>query len=328
MFSISSVLTVEVQHRIIRPGEVPVVLRIWDGWDGPWQHYTTYTTYRDGISINSAAIEQGRQGEGHQEIGGGAPPTSSGHQSEEEVANIVDQLQTQQQQSARIHGQIANLLDVDQSSAMSTWGTFLGKMCARIDERLLPQYYRESLDHVLGFVDRSRMMPIAQPPPPPPLQQYTHFAQPAQQQLQQQQQEQQQPTFTSLLPPAPGTSQQQQSGYIGRQFGDGNPQASSSGWDTMVPTAGQTRVQTGVPARPLSTPNMSLTSMPRLSDISNLLTPGNPQDNPVSPSANQSGTGGRFFPWTFAYLVLVILLCLYIVWYIFVIFVFVLLECY
>ena len=180
---------------------------------------------------------------------------------------------------------------------MAHFGAFLG---TQLDERLVDGFYREALDLTLKTIDRSRklppLMPPMQHPLPPPPQSHQFVPQPHQfmpphdmnTQFQPYPQPQPpQPTFHSMLgpfqpPPGPSTIN-----------------ASSSTWGTFM-TAGLNTVQPVVPARHESTPNMSLTSLPRLSDISqSLMTSGDPSDHPKSPGAINPAIvaiGGFFLP--------------------------------
>jgi hypothetical protein len=238
--------------------------------------------------------------------------TARGHHSDDdEVVQIIDQLQTQQQQSASTQGQIANILDRPSNSGVTdqtTWGTFIGKLCHHVDNRLINDYYTDSLAQVINYMDRSRALPpLPLPPlPPPPVdmqyqfiplqqqyqlpqqqQQYQPHDQqqqqyPTQQQFQEPQQQQQQ-TFTTMLSSPAGSSRPGPGPGPGPSGGPGD---SSSVWDTIDPSAGQNTPQFAHSDRPASAPmNLSSTSISRLSDISvTLMTPENPATKPKSPS--------------------------------------------
>ena len=186
----------------------------------------------------------------------------------------------------RIQGQITDILASGTSTESTAWGNFMGHVSSRIDPQYLMVYYRECIDHAMTYVDRTRA--LVQPPPPqqPPLQQqqfepnFQSFQNVPRFQQQQQQQQQQQPhvpSYTDLI--GPGGS-----GYLT------NP-SDNINWSTLVPTAGQ-------PPRPQSTPNMTNTSLPRLSDLSAMMSPdphtlhsSEQQDSPSTSQAQQSHPG-------------------------------------
>ncbi len=186
---------------------------------------------------------------------------------EDEGAALITMLRQQRDEAAKAQGEIAVLLDKDKATAMEHFGTFLGKLGTQIDDRLVPEYYRQALDLSLRMIERSRSLPpvdgqIHQPQQPP--QQYQPYMVYQEQPRQQQQLTQDSgTTFTALVGPAPGSSEQAATSC---------DVATSSTWETFGPTAGMSLVNTvGQPSRPLSTPNMSLGSFPRLSDMSQTL---------------------------------------------------------
>ena len=120
-----------------------------------------------------------------------------------EVANLISSLQSQQERSDAIQGQITGLMSREQRSATAAWGTWFGATAANLGPTLLPMFYRASFDMVLSFAEESRQLQIAHAG-----QQFVPMIfdeQPLQksQQSQQQQQQQQhhQMTFTTLLTP-------------------------------------------------------------------------------------------------------------------------------
>lgn len=197
-----------------------------------------------------------------------------------EAIELVSTMQSQHERANAIQGQISGLLAREQTSATAAWGSWIGTMAADIDPRLLPRFYRHSLDLVLGFVDESKQLPplsvpIAQqeqqrplpfvvpmPIPPPPLSM----------------QQDQQGTYSATIPPLSYHGGQQ--GHQGQQNQQQNqgqqmwfhpiterPSASSS-WDTMGPTAGQNISHATQLQRPASTPmNISSSLLPNVSDI-------------------------------------------------------------
>ena len=95
-----------------------------------------------------------------------------------------------QSQSQELQGRITQILAGEQATQASdplSWGSFIGNLTSKIDDRLLPSYYRESLDHTLSYVERSREM---QRPLVPA---HAHIVQ------QQHQPQPNFPTFTTLL---------------------------------------------------------------------------------------------------------------------------------
>lgn len=205
---------------------------------------------------------------------------------DDEGADILKQLERQKGNYDKIQDKLVTMLDAEQQSAMSQFGNFLGRLGLQIDERLVNGYYRDALDLTIKTIERSRSLPPIQrhplPTAPVPLQQpqqqfhqQQHFQQ-AQEQFQQPQQQPQ--TFTAMFGGPLHQSQQQQ--------------PSTSTWDTYQPSSGSNTAQLVVPPRPWSTPNVSLSSLPRLSDISQtLMTPEDPSLRPQSPSATSGFTG-------------------------------------
>ena len=106
-----------------------------------------------------------------------------------EVGNLISSLQSQQERSDAIQGQITGLLSREQRSATAAWGTWFGAMAANLDPTLLPRFYRASCDMMLSFAEESRQLQI-----PHAGQQFVPInfdVQPRQQPQQQQQQQQQ-----------------------------------------------------------------------------------------------------------------------------------------
>ena len=68
-----------------------------------------------------------------------------------EVGNLISSLQSQQERSDAIQGQITGLLSREQRSATAAWGTWFGAMAANLDPTLLPRFYRASCDMMLSF---------------------------------------------------------------------------------------------------------------------------------------------------------------------------------
>ena len=202
-----------------------------------------------------------------------------------EVVNLISSLQSQQERSDSLQGQISGLLSREQRSATAAWGAWIGAMAANLHPSVLPRFYRASLDTVLSFAEESRRLqdPHAaqelgqmnfdiqpqqscQQPPPPP-----------------QQQQLEQATFTTLVPLNHHQQQQQQ-----QYFDDGARTAPM--WDTMAPTAGQNvaSVPTSQPPRPASTP-ASLNSsfqIPSIPDFSNLNTTPSPAGRQLDATFN------------------------------------------
>ena len=110
-------------------------------------------------------------------------------------------LQSQQERSDAIQGQITGLMSREQRSATAAWGTWFGAMAANLDPTLLPRFYRASFDMVLSFAEESRQLQIAHAG-----QQFVPMifdGQPLQksQHSQHHQQQHHQTTFTTLLTP-------------------------------------------------------------------------------------------------------------------------------
>ena len=181
--------------------------------------------------------------------------TTPGGSDDDEQAAITKQLGQQQQETGQLQGQITQLLNTDQTTAMAHFGSFIGKLGSQIDDRLVDGYYRETLDLTLRTIDRSRQLPPLQVvlAPQQVYQQFVPQQYPQHHNLNIHTYDH--PTFTNLQ--TSGTQQQQQ-GPVSAP--------ATTHWDnTFVPTAGSS---TAVPVRPQSTPNSSRTSMPRISDIS------------------------------------------------------------
>ena len=173
-----------------------------------------------------------------------------------EVGNLISSLQSQQERSDAIQGQITGLLSREQRSATAAWGTWFGAMAANLDPTLLPRFYRASCDMMLSFAEESRQLQI-----PHAGQQFVPInfdVQPRQQPQQQQQQQQHQ--------------QQQQTFFGGAR--------ATPTWDTMGPTAGQNVASMSMsePLRPASTPGSLNCSfqLPSIPDFSNLNTTPSP----------------------------------------------------
>ncbi|XP_041352071.1 uncharacterized protein LOC121370720 [Gigantopelta aegis] len=77
-----------------------------------------------------------------------------------EVVNLISSLQSQQERSDAIQGQITGLLLREQRSATAAWGTWFGAMAANLDPTLLPRFYRASFDMMLSFAEESRQLQI------------------------------------------------------------------------------------------------------------------------------------------------------------------------
>ena len=125
-----------------------------------------------------------------------------------EVGNLISSLQSQQERSDAIQGQITGLLSREQRSATAAWGTWFGAMTANLDPTLLPRFYRASCDMMLSFAEESRQLQI-----PHAGQQFVPINFDVQPRQQPQQQQQQQTFF-------------------------GGDRATPT-WGTMGPTAGQ-----------------------------------------------------------------------------------------
>jgi hypothetical protein len=183
---------------------------------------------------------------------------------DDEEAMILQQLVGQQQQAAKIQGQIESLLNKDQISSTAAWGVWMGTMANQLDPRLLPQMYRDSTNMMLNLLDASSKLPPLQQPP----------RQPTPQPLQQPQQPQ--GTYEELLP-----QQQQQQQQVFPPVQQQTQQTWDVNWDTSGPMAGSSTVQAAFhPPRPASTPNISL-SMPNVSGLSDLLNTSLNTPNPT-----------------------------------------------
>ncbi len=168
-------------------------------------------------------------------------------------------LRQQQDEAAKVQGQIA--VDKDKATAMEHFGTFLGKLGTQIDDRLVPQYYRQALDLSLRMIEHSRsLLPVdrqiqqLQQQP----QQYQAYIVYQEQPLRQQQQltHDTGTNFTALAGPAPGSSQ---------QAATSRDEATSSTWESFCPMEAMSSVSTvPQPSRPQSIPSMSLGFLPRL----------------------------------------------------------------
>ena len=137
----------------------------------------------------------------HKKTSTPAPGTHACPDDTAEVANLISSLQSQQERSDAIQGQITGLMSREQRSATAEWGTSFGAMAANLDPALLPRFYRASIDMVLSFAEESRQLQIAHAG-----QQFVPMIfdeQPLQksQQSQHQQQQHHQTTFTTLLTP-------------------------------------------------------------------------------------------------------------------------------
>lgn len=64
----------------------------------------------------------------------------------------------QQQQTAQLQTHITGLLSKEQASSRAAWGNWMGVMAENIDQRLLPRFYRQSLELVLGLVEETQQM--------------------------------------------------------------------------------------------------------------------------------------------------------------------------
>ena len=192
-----------------------------------------------------------------------------------EVANLISSLQSQQERSDAIQGQITGLMSREQRSATAAWGTWFGAMAANLDPALLPRFYRASFDMVLSFAEESRQLQIAHAG-----QQFVPMIfdeQPLQksQQSQHQQQQHHQTTFTTLLTPVQHQQQHHQQQHT---FFDGA--RATPMWDTMGLTTEKNvaSMSTSYPPRAASTP-ASLNStfqLPISPDITNLNTSPSP----------------------------------------------------
>jgi len=158
----------------------------------------------------------------------------------------------QQQETAQLHANIAR-----EHSSHTAWGNWMGVMAKQIDDRLIPRFYRQSLDLMLAMVDESRQLQFRPPTPqqlaptqPPP----TQFAAPSAS-----------ATFTQTDPPPQFQNLQPQQDQPWHPLvGRSTRSQPIVDWDTMPPTAAQPGLH---PVRPSSTPNMSY-NFPGLSDIS------------------------------------------------------------
>ena len=160
---------------------------------------------------------------------------------------LVSTLKSQEQRSNLIHGQLAGLIAREESatSSVALWGSWMGSMAADIDPRLLPRFYRTTLETVLDFVEESRtlppLVPVQQPAPLPI--QMPNFPI-----------NQDEGLYTTMLPPLPSASttyqvlqqppQQDQQPFYHPITGQ-----AMTNWNTSAPTAGR-------PERPSSTPSM------------------------------------------------------------------------
>lgn len=186
-----------------------------------------------------------------------------------DVGALIGSLQTQEQRSDALHGQISGLLSREQTpSATSVWGSFMGALAAEIDPRLLPRFYRTTLDTVLGFVEESRQLNT----PVIPVQPLTTVTISAPMTIPAPtfgiQHDQQQGTFTAMLPPPQQShSQLQQDSQqsVAQPFYHPLTGRPGPAWDSVAPSAGQ-----NIPQRPASTPT-NLGSSLHLSGLSDLV---------------------------------------------------------
>ncbi len=157
-----------------------------------------------------------------------APDTDDQPQTQSHPSTTLEVLQ---EKSKQLLGCTSNILEGEHpitTSEPAAWGNIIATLTARIDKALLPQFYKESLDRILVFIDRSQSLHAVPIQPHLQSQQFGQL---------QHQQEQQQQTFPM---------QQQQP-----------PPTHAPMWTTMVPVPGQPNAGNAVeiPRRPASTPN-------------------------------------------------------------------------
>lgn len=224
--------------------------------------------------------------------------------SDDDTETILQQLAEQQRRNSRIQGNIETMLSREQLSTTSAWGVWMGSLANEIDPRLHRQMYRETMHMMMNFVESSRQLPplhapfpADQQPPQKPMQQPERP--PPQQQPPTSQDQQPTMSYVDMIPPPPtqplrnNRGQQSDTGTW-----DSNPFLGCN--DTQMPMSGQRTASASFPSimppRPSSTPNISQSSIPNISGLSDMLNTPNVEDqSPSQPLGGPGTSGGGFF---------------------------------
>jgi len=154
--------------------------------------------------------------------------------------------------------------------------------------------YRDTIHTMMDFVESSRLLPPLQAP-------FPADQQPPQQPTQPLTQDQQPTTsYVDMIPPPPTQpprNNRWQQSVTGTW--DSNPFVGSY-WDTQMPISGQRTASasfpSNMPPRPSSTPNISQSSIPNISGLSDMLNTPNMQDQSLlQPQGGPVTSGGGFF---------------------------------
>lgn len=195
-----------------------------------------------------------------------------GDDDDDGTAHILHQLDKQQRQAARIQGNIESMLSREQVSTTSAWGVWMGSLAAQIDPRLHQQMYRDAIPMMMGLLDASRLLPPRHPPGPANLPLQQPLQQPLHQPLLQPHDQGPTGSLVELIPPLPPHPPQHNRGQQADERQWDNTYMGQH-WDTQMPTAGERTASASfnMPPRPNSTPNMSQTTIPNLSGLSDML---------------------------------------------------------
>ena len=91
------------------------------------------------------------------------PKSSAANDINSEVKQLLTTLTDQQKQLTQLHMHLTGMLTRDPTSARASWGAWMGSMAESINEELLPRFYKQSFDLVMGLVAESNQLRDQQP---------------------------------------------------------------------------------------------------------------------------------------------------------------------
>ena len=91
------------------------------------------------------------------------PKSSAANDINSEVKQLLTTLTDQQKQLTQLQMHLTGMLTRDPTSAHAAWGAWIGSMAESIHKELLPRFYKQSFDLVMGLVAESNQLRDQQP---------------------------------------------------------------------------------------------------------------------------------------------------------------------